>query len=915
MRQNLLGGLTQFPGSTAGTTAGRLPESDRYAHGGNIWKLAERAGVRPEELTDFSANINPLGPPSWLPEAVADALAQVSHYPDPEAGDLTLAACELYKVWPTQAVAGNGASELLPAICQLAARQGLTRAVIPVPAYVDQDRCCRLAGLEVEPLTCLAHKGFAPDLEALAAKLDRPALVLLTSPGNPTGACVPARHVRDLARAFPQSLFAVDESFADFVPGIDDENTGGAGRLVRQRPDNVIVLVSMTKFYAVPGLRLGLCFAAPENAQRLRRRLPPWNVSILAQKVGARCLRDLDYRSRTIAEVASLREALTAELREIPGLRVFPGQANFLLCRLDRVGMSAQPLFERLLSEGLAIRLCKNFEGLDDSYFRIAVRTREENAKLVDALARFSGIVKAPAVVQRKKTPAIMVQGTCSNAGKSVLAAGICRILLEDGFDVAPFKAQNMSNNSAVTPDGREIGRAQATQAQACRLTPDARMNPVLLKPTGDTGSQVLVHGKPVGLMNVQEYHAYKPQAWAAVTQAYDALAAEHQVMVLEGAGSPAEVNLKDQDIVNMKMALHAGAKVLLVGDIDRGGVFAALSGTYDILDEAERATVFGHVLNKFRGDASILGPALDFLYRRTGKPVLGVVPWLSTLALPEEDSVGLRNTVADQDAKQPDALDVAVVVPSRIANFNDLDPLAAEPDVRLRLVRDVRELGSPDAVILPGSKNTIDDMRALRGAGLAAALRGLPPTTSVIGICAGLQMLGTRVDDPLGLESGQKSADGFGLLPLSTELKRDKTLTRVSLTHPKSGHAISGYEIHHGETVLEAATASPLFADASGRALAWGLAPEKGDKALAASGLPRIWGTYLHGVFDEDAFRRQFIDALRLRKGLKPLKEQQTHFGLEPALERLASFLRQHLDMGRVYQALGLQRPGGLLG
>jgi len=923
MRQNLLGGPAQFPGSSANasgsTIAGRLPEADRYAHGGNIWKMAERAGVRPEELVDFSASINPLGPPSWLAETVADALSQVAHYPDPEAGDLTLAACELYKVWPTQALAGNGASELLPVICRLAARQGLTRAIIPVPAYVDIDRCCRMAGLGVEPLVCTAQKGFAPDLEALAGLLATPALVLLTSPNNPTGVCVPARHVRDLARAFPQSLFVVDESFADFVPGIDNESgeASGNGRLVRQRPDNVIVLVSLTKFYAVPGLRLGLCFASPDNAQRLKRNLPSWNVGTLAQKVGARCLRDLDYRDRTIREVASLREALTKDLREIPGLRVFPGQANFLLCRLDRVGMSAQPLFERLLSEGLAIRLCKNFEGLDDSYFRIAVRTREENARLVDALARFSGIVKAPAVVVKKKTPALMIQGTCSNAGKSVLAAGLCRILLEDGFDVAPFKAQNMSNNSAVTPDTgdgtREIGRAQATQAQACRLTPDARMNPVLLKPTGDTGSQVLVLGRPVGNMNVQEYHAYKPEAWRAVTQAYDSLAAEHQVMVLEGAGSPAEVNLKDHDIVNMKMARHAGAKVLLVGDIDRGGVFAALSGTFDILDEAERALVVGHVLNKFRGDASILGPALDFLYRRTGRPVLGVVPWLPALALPEEDSVGLSNTAAGQEAKHPDALDIAVVVPQRIANFNDLDPLAAEPDVRLRLVTTALELGTPDAVILPGSKNTIEDMRFLRGAGFAAALRALPQTTRIIGICAGLQMLGVRVDDPLSMESTQKSGEGFGLLPLTTELKREKTLTRVTVRDPRTGHDVSGYEIHHGETLLDAGpggSAMPLLVDAAGRALAFGL----DDAALADDGFPRVWGTYLHGVFDEDGFRRAFIDTLRTVKGLSALGAPQTHFGLEPALERLAASLRQHLDMGRVYQALGLQKAGGLL-
>lgn len=931
MRQNTLGGLAPSAGQRQQT------EADRYAHGGNVHKLAERAGVRPGELVDFSASINPLGPPSWLAEEIADALAEVVHYPDPEAADLTLAACERYKVWPTQALAGNGASELLPAVCSLAARLGHKRAIIPVPAYVDVDRCCRLAGLSVETLVCRAQDGFVPDLERLAGMLTpaAPAVVMLTSPNNPTGVCLPARHVRDLARAFPDSLFVVDESFADFVPGIENEGTGreaaapdgagGSGRLVRLRPDNVIVLSSLTKFYALPGLRLGLCFAQPETIARLRRRLPAWNVGVLAQRVGARAMRDLDYQERTVREVANLREALTAELREIPGLRVFPGQANFLLCRLDRVGMTARPLFERLLSEGLALRLCANFEGLDDSYFRIAVRTRDENARLVDALGRFSGVIKPPAPLKVRKVPAVMVQGTCSNAGKSVLAAGLCRIFLEDGFDVAPFKAQNMSNNSAVTPDGREIGRAQATQAQACRLTPDARMNPVLLKPTGDTGSQVVILGRPVGQMNVQQYHAYKPEAWRAATQAYDSLAAEHGLMVLEGAGSPAEVNLKHQDIVNMAMARHAGAKVLLVGDIDRGGVFAALSGTFDILDPEERALVVGHVLNKFRGDASILAPALDFLYRRTGRPVLGVVPWLPDLstqglALPEEDSLGIRNTVADQNSKRPDSLDIAVVVPQRISNFNDLDPLAAEPDVRLRLVHDVRGLlrdgQAPDAVILPGSKNTIEDMRSLRGAGFAAALRGLPDATSIIGLCAGLQMLGIRVDDPHGLESAQKSADGFGLLPLATTLERDKTLTRMSATCLRTGQTISGYEIHHGQTEIvdtPGPRAIPLAQDATGRPLSFGLddsAPETSPHPL-----PRVWGTYLHGVFDEDAFRRAFIDDLRQAKGLDPLRDPQTRFGLEPALERLAASLRQHLDMKRVYQALGLTRPGSLLG
>jgi histidinol-phosphate/aromatic aminotransferase/cobyric acid decarboxylase-like protein len=403
------------------------------------------------------------------------------------AGDLTLAACELYKVWPTQAVAGSGASELLPEICRLAARQGLSRAIIPVPAYVDQDRCCRQAGLAVETLLCTAQKGFAPDLEALAARLETPALVLLTSPGNPTGVCVPARHVRDLARAFPKSLFVVDESFADFVPGIDDEAAGGAGRLVRQRPDNVIVLVSLTKFYAVPGLRLGLCFASPDNAQTLRRRLPPWNVGTLAQKVGARCLRDLEYRQRSIRETAALREAFAAELREMPGLRVFPSQANFLLCRLDRVGMSAAPLFERCFPRGWPSP-CANFEAWT-TLLRIAVRPRGKRRLVVPWPASPGG---AKARRHRaRKIPALMVRAPApmrqKRAGRRALPHPA------ETASTCPVQGPDMSNNSAVTLDGREIGRAQATQP-GLRLTRDARMNRCCSS-HGRNRSQVLLHG------------------------------------------------------------------------------------------------------------------------------------------------------------------------------------------------------------------------------------------------------------------------------------------------------------------------------------------------------------------------------------------------------------------------------------
>lgn len=313
----------------------------------------------------------------------------------------------------------------------------------------------------------------------------------------------------------------------------------------------------------------------------------------------------------------------------------------------------------------------------------------------------------------KSPTPALMLQGTSSNAGKSILTAAFCRILLQDGYRVAPFKAQNMALNSHVTADGLELGRAQAVQAAACRLDVDVRMNPVLLKPNSDTGSQVVVMGRPVGNMRVREYMAYKPVAFDAARAAYDSLAADVDVMVLEGAGSPAEVNLKAHDIVNMAMARHAEAKVLLVGDIDRGGVFASLVGTMELLDPWERDLVAGFVLNKFRGDATLLSPAYDVVTGRTGKPFLGVVPWLHDLGLPDEDSVSFRETLAGRAPDVPAGggmLDIVLVDLPHISNFTDLDALRREPDVAVRVVRSPEQLGSPDAIILPGSKNTLGD-------------------------------------------------------------------------------------------------------------------------------------------------------------------------------------------------------------
>ncbi|MBZ2171036.1 cobyric acid synthase [Nitratidesulfovibrio sp. SRB-5] len=536
------------------------------------------------------------------------------------------------------------------------------------------------------------------------------------------------------------------------------------------------------------------------------------------------------------------------------------------------------------------------------------------------------------------RTPALMVQGTCSNAGKSILAAAFCRIFLQDGLRVAPFKAQNMALNSCVTPDGLEMGRAQAVQAAACRLDPDVRMNPVLLKPCSDVGSQVIVMGRPVGVMRVRQYVDYKPQARDAAFAAYDSLAAEHDVMVIEGAGSPAEINLKAHDIVNMAMARHAGARVLLVGDIDRGGVFAALVGTMELLDGWERDHVAGYLLNKFRGDASLLDPALDFMKQRTGRPVLGVVPYLRDLGLPEEDSVtfkeglpGLRDGTLEDAG--PDAsgyglglvLDIVLVDLPHISNFTDVDALRGEPDVRLRVARTPAELAAPDgrmpdAVILPGSKNTTGDLRTLRATGMADALASLardPDGPMVAGICAGLQMLGLCVADPLGLEGGG-SEQGLGLLPVRTELAAEKTLRRMAGVHPRSGLPVAGYEIRHGVTVAEGSGGDGLdfvdSVDAGGGGCAGAdaafpfLLREDGGPLGWGTHGGRVWGTSLHGVFDADGFRRHFLDGLRMRRGMAPLGRVMAPYSLDPALDRLADAVRAAVDMDAIYDMLNLR-------
>lgn len=853
-------------------------------HGGNIKQLAAAAGRSAAGILDFSANINPLGPPPWLRQVISRHVSDLVHYPDPDAAGFVQAVADHYRVPGDEVLTGNGTSELLALLVRCS---GMRRAIIPVPSYSDYVRTVQQANLDVALHPLLPETGFNLDPTALQTQLQPGSLVIIGRPNNPTGRNVPADAIRALALQHPDCRFIADEAFGDFVDAFES--------LTVRRPPNVAVLLSLTKMYAVPGLRPGCAVADATWGRRVRAEQPEWSINTLAQAVGIAALRDQQFVQRSRQTVTKLRNELLAELGTLQGITVFPGEANFLLLRLADDLPEAPMLASRLLAnDGIAVRICTNFAGLDDRYLRVAVRTAEENTRLIDALRHALG---KPRRKTPRRTPAIMFQGTGSNAGKSVLTAAMCRILLQDGIRVAPFKAQNMSLNSFVTRDGGEMGRAQVVQAQACRLEPDVRMNPVLLKPNSDTGSQVIINGRPVGNMRVNAYIRYKTEAVKAVRAAYDELAADYDAIVLEGAGSPGEVNLKAHDIVNMNMARYAHAPVLLVGDIDRGGVFAAFVGTMEVLDERERRLVAGFIVNRFRGQEALLQGALEYTRLHTGRPVLGVVPYLHDLNLPEEDSVTFKDAsrpgAAGADAS--DQVDIAVIDLPHISNFTDLDALRIEPDVRLRIVRTTRELGRPDALILPGSKNTLADLDWLKQSGLADATGQLADNgqTEIIGICGGFQMLGKGIADPERIESQAGRATGLGLLAVETVMRGDKTLERITARHEPSGLEVHGYEIHHGKT--EACNMQPLFT--------------RPDGANVGQQSPdgHIWGTYLHGVFDDDRFRRWLIDRLRTRRGLTPAGAVLAVYDIEPALDRLAAIVRERLNMVEIYKYMGL--------
>lgn len=514
----------------------------------------------------------------------------------------------------------------------------------------------------------------------------------------------------------------------------------------------------------------------------------------------------------------------------------------------------------------------------------------------------------------------LMVQGTSSSAGKSLLVTGLVRILKQDGLSVAPFKAQNMSLNSYPAIEGGEIGRAQVAQAEAAGLPPSVDMNPVLLKPTTDVGAQVIVRGKPIGHMGAREYHDFKLSLLPVVEESLERLRSRYDAVVIEGAGSPAEINLRENDIVNMQMASSADCSVILVADIDRGGVFASIYGTWALLDEADRSRFGGFVINKFRGDAAILEPGIREIEARTGMPCLGVLPYLRDVGVDDEDSVSL-DEAADASARRPVGADgwpegegpkVALIRLPRISNFTDFQPLFFSGLFRARYAERPEELDGADLIILPGTKSTVGDLAELRRRGLAGALQAAYERGArVLGVCGGYQMLGERILDPDGVESPETETAGLGLLPVTTTFSAEKVTEPVRARGAADGWlgadvAVDGYEIHMGRTE---GTAAPLFElQARGPAGDAGPAFDTGRPEGSVSADGRVAGTYVHGLFDDFSVvaglaRLLGVSEERISRAQPVWLSQQE--AKELAYDRLAAVFREHLDMTAVRHLL----------
>ena len=889
-------------------------------HGGNIRQAKLDFDIDIDEnVIDFSANINPLGTIDGIKNLLIESIKGghgLDNYPESNAQSLAEQIGKFYECSQQNIVVGNGANQLIHLLPKLFYDSKKNNVLLISPIFSEYDTAFKNYFPEqlLDYFSLVNNDRFQIDFEILSSIISDYDVVILSNPSTPAGILENREKLLKLIKNNHQTTFIIDESFIDFCI---EKNQSFLDFKIDILPKNLIIIKSLTKSFAIAGLRLGLAFSV--NVQlmnKLQKLVPAWSINSLALITGCKIFENKQIYSQFLSQaqknVEIERKYLISELKKIPNLFVVENcSTDFILIKL--LSKNVNGLREILLKKyKILIRDCDNFKFLEDkNYFRIAVKNRHENNLLINALNEVLNKSTDTIKLNSKKriiTPSLMFQGTCSNAGKSILTSAMCRILKQDGVNVAPFKAQNMALNSFVTEAGHEIGRAQALQAIASKVIADVRMNPILLKPNNDLGSQVVVMGKPTETLRARDYYKRKRELFSTVKKAYDSLADEYDCVILEGAGSPGEINLKQNDIVNMNMARHAKTNVLLVGDIDRGGVYASFIGTYATFLPWERELLKGFIVNKFRGDQTLLADAHEYLFDYTQKPCLGVIPTFNNITLPEEDSVSFDLPVLDinqvNNLKNSGAkLDVAVIGLRHISNFTDVAPLIIEKDLIVRKVNNAEEFGKPDVVIIPGSKNVISDMNFLQKSKLAELIIEHVKKNKkwLIGICGGLQICGKIINDPYNIESEKKSCKCLNLLPLETLLAKEKTLTqsiakvndKLKINEKLVDCNVCGYEIHHGETFCENSELISMYNESSKTPI--GFTKEK------------IWTTYLHGIFDDDNFRNKFLNIIREDFSVPIQKNQTNFYDTDGQLDKLAEHVRKNINLDVIYELMGI--------
>lgn len=874
-------------------------------------------------VLDFSANTSPLG----MHPASSRALARVSledsaaaAYPDSECVGLRNLLGEFWSFPPESIICGNGASELIHLVsCVFFSG---TASVLE-PAFSEYGISLWKAKKNMKKASV---KGIFADYddEASFSSISLPpgnSVLFAASPSNPLGKVLSFNQILSLEKECERSgsVFVLDSCFCQF-----SKRAENVLRSVIERRDdfpNLVVLNAFTKFYGMAGIRLGyaLCFSEG-TAATLRSSAVPWSVGYVAQKCGEAVLESeiagTDFcppSSWTLmmrAHVESERRRFET-LFERCGVEFVKSEANFISFKFrfptsafvreegsvveksgDAAFLHSTSSFDGI--DSVIMRSCADFPSLGEDWHRLAIKSVHENDLMLSCLGGMFGESSREKIRREKRAKCLMVQGTMSNSGKSLLVAALCRIFRNDGFRVAPFKSQNMALNSGVTADGKEMGRAQIMQAEAARALPDVRMNPVLLKPNSESGSQVIVDGEILCSMSAKDYFSYRKELMPRIMESFESLSEENDIIVIEGAGSPAEINLRENDIVNMGLAERIGAPVLIVGDIDRGGVFASLYGTFALLKERERNLVKGFVVNKFRGDVSLLGNGLSMLRDLTGRDVLGVVPYMSGLRIDDEDS--LSDSLSGKCGEEKKLLKIAVVRLPYISNFTDLDSFARLPFVGVEFFdsADAFDMDA-DLLVIPGSKNSVKSMEFLDDSGISDKIRSFAVGKPVVGVCGGFQLLGEILDDSAGNEdSSAKKVRGLSLLPTRTFFDSKKIRVLVSENLPPldgffsflSGKKACGYEIHQGSTSV---------------------AGNGGSLRILSKG--NVLGTYIHGFFDSSEIVSSILCALAKKRGVEipPFGDFRTEKDAE--FDRLERIVRGSVDVGKLYEIMGIDR------